>query len=111
MANPVQVKGRSAEEIKAYEEKKRKEEADKKSKKILTVQKKYFDIKLSALVPCTISYRIYATDEQDALNQIKNKPPSSRNDIIPNVSQKRDIKALVYNAGSSILKLSKIFKV
>lgn len=71
-------------------------------------QKKYYDIKLEANVPCLITYRIYADDEHDALTQIGKKAPTS---VKPNISQKRDIKALIYEAGSSILKLTKTFRV
>lgn len=67
-------------------------------------QKNYFDIKVEALCPCIITYRIYADDENDALNQIDKKAPIS---IKPNISQKRNIKATVYNSGSSLIKLIK----
>lgn len=105
--NPVQIQGRSPEEIKAAETKKRKEASDKKAPPPVK-QKKYYDIKLEATVPCLITYRILADDEQDALNQMKTKAPDS---VRPNVSKKKDIKATVHDAGSSILRFTKTFRV
>jgi hypothetical protein len=105
---PIQVQGRSTEEIKAAEDRKRKEQEEKKLQKVAAPkQKKYYDIRLDALVPCTITYRVYADDEHDALNELKKKAPSS---VKPNISQKRDIKAMIYDAGSSILRLTKTFR-
>jgi hypothetical protein len=105
--NQVQVQGRSSEEIKAAENKKREEEKLKKTA-IPIKQKKYFDVKLTANVPCLITYRVLADDENAAINQIGKIDPIS---VKPTISQKRDIKALVYDAGSSLLKLTKIFRV
>ena len=104
--NPIQIKGRTPEEIRASDEKKRKEEEEKK-KKIVLPQKKYYDVKLEALVPCTITYRVYADDEHDALTQIGKKAPTN---VKPNVNLKRDIKATVYDAGSSIIRFAKTFR-
>ena len=105
--NPVQVQGRSIEEIKTAKEKKRKEEEEKKKKPVIK-QKQYYDIKLEAMVPCTITYRILADDEHDALNQMNKKSPTG---VKPNVIRKQDIKATVYNAGSNIIRLAKAFRV
>jgi len=102
--NQIQVQGRSTEEIKVADEKKRKEEE---AKKQLPKEKKYYDIRLEALVPCTITYRIFADDEHDALAQMSKKSPSG---VRPNVAKKRDIKAVVYDAGSSIVRFAKTFR-
>lgn len=107
MANPIQVQGRTPAEIKAaIEEKKKKEEKDKK-KKVALPQKKFYDIKLDAMVPCTITYRILADDEHDALTQMSKKHPTA---VKPNINLKRDIKATVYDAGSSIIRFAKTFR-
>lgn len=103
----VQVKGRSPEEIKASEEKKRKEEEEKKKKPVIK-QKKHYDVFLEAMVPCTIKYRVLADDEHDAIIQMKNRAPES---VKPQVVKKRDIKAIVYDSGSSIIRLAKVFRV
>lgn len=105
--NPVQVQGRSPEEIKAHEEKKRKEEAAKK-KLPAKNEKRYFDIKLECNAPCLITYRILADDEQDALLQMDKKTPTS---IKPIILRKKNIKATVYDAGSSLIRFVKAFRV
>lgn len=69
-------------------------------------EKSYFDIRVECLMPATVSYRILAEDENDAFNQIKNKQP---NNIKYNFNLKRNIKATVYVASSSIVKLVKHF--
>jgi hypothetical protein len=67
-------------------------------------QKKYYDVKVEALTTTHITYRVLAYDEQDALEQIKKKAPTS---VRPVVSLKNIIKASVYESGSSILRLIK----
>jgi hypothetical protein len=66
--------------------------------------KQYFDIKVEALVPTILTYRIFAETEQLALEQITKKAPTG---MKPNLSMKRIIKATVYFAGSSVIKLVK----
>lgn len=78
------------------------------NKKDTPKQKQYFEIKLEALVPTILIYRIYADDEQDAIAQMNKKSPMS---VRPNIIQKRDIKATVYDAGSSMIKFIKSFRV
>jgi hypothetical protein len=70
-------------------------------------QKKYYDVKVEALTTTHITYRILADDENDALEQIKKKTPTS---IRPIVSLKNIIKASVYESGSSILRLIKNYR-
>jgi hypothetical protein len=74
----------------------------------LKKEKKYFDVRLECTVPCLITYRIYADDEDDALAQINKKPPTS---VKPNINLKRAVKATVYDAGSSIIRLVKAFRI
>jgi hypothetical protein len=69
--------------------------------------KQFFDIKLEALIPTTLTYRVFAETEQEALELIKKKAP---NGMKPNLSLKRLIKATVYTAGSSMVKLTKNYK-
>ncbi len=68
-------------------------------------QKKYFDVRIEALVPCQITYRVYAFDEDEALRETKKRPPTK---VQPNINQKRDLKATIYDAGSLIIK--KVFR-
>lgn len=106
-SNPIQIQGRSPEEIKIYEEKKRKEEKLL-NKTAAIKQKKHYDVRVESLVPSTITYRVWADDEQDALNQIKRQAPIN---VKPHLNQKKDIKASVYDAGSSLLRFMKAFRV
>ena len=62
---------------------------------------------METLCPCLITYRVYAEDEHDAIIQIKGKQPTN---VRPNVALKRDIKATVYDAGSSFIRLVKSFR-
>jgi len=70
-------------------------------------QKSYYDVKVECLIPTLLTYRIYADDENDALEQIAKKPPTQ---MKPNLLLKKIIKATVYIAGSSMVKLTKSFR-
>jgi hypothetical protein len=70
-------------------------------------QKSYYDVKIEALVPCILTYRILAEDESAALDAAIKTPP---NHIKPNGRARSFIKATVYNAGSMVIKLTKAFK-
>jgi hypothetical protein len=100
--DPVQFKGREPAEIKIAQEKKKEE------KKAPPVKvKKYYDIKLDAMVPCTITYRVFAFDEHEALTLL---PRAIPNNVKHNLHQKRNIKAIINDAGSSLIRLIKNFK-
>jgi hypothetical protein len=64
-------------------------------------QKKYFDVRIECLCPTTITYRVYAFDEDEAIRETKKRPPTN---VRPNILQKRDIKATVNDAGSLLIK-------
>ena len=70
-------------------------------------QKQFYDVKIEALVPTTLTYRVFALDENDALKQIQKQAP---NNYKPNFLLKRMLKAIVYIAGSSNIKLTKYFR-
>jgi hypothetical protein len=74
--------------------------------KIKQPVKKYFTVKIETLTPCTITYRIYAENEEDAITMTKRATPTS---VRPNISLKRLLKATVYDAGTSVVKLVKSF--
>jgi hypothetical protein len=99
----VQVQGRTPEEIKADRLKK---EAQTKKQPVIK-QKSYFDVKIEALVPCLLTYRILADDENSALDIALKTPPNS---IKPNGRARSFIKATVYNAGSLMIKLTRALK-
>lgn len=69
-------------------------------------QKKYFDVKVETLVPATITYRVFAENETEALKQIDKTNPTG---FKPRLAQKKLLKAAVYDAGSLMIKLTKVF--
>lgn len=105
MKLPIQVQGREPSEIKLAEEKRKQEEKYKKPTPVKI--KKYYDVKLDALVPCTITYRISAYDEHEALTLLPKAIPTH---VKHNLFQKRNIKAIINDAGSSIIRLIKNFR-
>ena len=66
--------------------------------------KKYFDVKVECLLPATLTYRILAEDEHQAMTLIKNASP---NGIKHRLAGKKELKITVYDAGSSIIRLIK----
>lgn len=99
------VEGRDPSEIKASEEaRKIKEAQNKKQEK--PKQKQYFDIKVECIAPILLTYRVYAFDEKDALEQTAKIAPTNAK---PNLSLKKILKAMVYKAGSSIVLFTKFF--
>jgi hypothetical protein len=103
-SHPIQVSGRTPEEIKSAEIKKAAEKKNPPKPK----EKSYYSITLEALVPTTLTYRIYAFDEHDAIEQINKNHPTG---IKPHINKKKDIKAVVYNFGSSMIKMIKNFRI
>jgi hypothetical protein len=71
-------------------------------------EKKFFDVKLDALVPCTITYRVFAENENDALLNIDKQTPRN---VKPDIRRKRNIKATVYDSGTNNVKITKAFRV
>lgn len=67
---------------------------------------KNYTIKLEAYIPCSLVYKISAEDEKDALKKLDKQKPSS---VIPHLQRKKNIKAMIYEFGSSIVKLVKNF--
>jgi hypothetical protein len=67
-------------------------------------EKQYFDIVLEAQIPCIVKYRVLAESAEEALEEIKRSPPVN---VKPILNQKRDIKATVYNSGSSMIQYIK----
>lgn len=66
-----------------------------------------YDIKVEAMVPAILTYKVEAENEEEALKQLDKKHPVS---FHPTFFKKRSIKATVYKAGSSIIQLTKYFK-
>lgn len=70
-------------------------------------QKQYFDIKMEVLLPATVTYRVIAEDAEKALEQINNT--TSPNSIKYHLTKKKILKAMVYDAGCSVIKFIKNF--
>lgn len=105
-----QIEAKSEEEIKVEEAKKKKAAEDKIKKEAAAkkAEKRFYDVKVSALVPCELVYRIFAESPELALDQIDKQTPKN---MKPNIRGKKNIKATVYEAGSSLLKHTKAFRV
>jgi len=67
-------------------------------------EKFYFDVKVDVLLPGTITYRILAETPEQAVELIKGKSP---NNVQYKLAGKRDIKIMVYNASSTLLRFMK----
>ena len=67
-------------------------------------EKQYFDVVLEAQIPCIVKYRVLAESPEEALEEVKRLPPAH---VKPILNQKRDIKATVYSAGSSMIQYIK----
>ncbi len=68
--------------------------------------KKYFDIKIECNMPATITYRIFAEDAEEALDMIKNQAPTN---VKYNIFKRTNIKATIYDAGTSLIRFVKRF--
>lgn len=79
------------------------------SDKPLIPEKKWFDIKLEYLVPTTITYKISAVNEHEALKAAE-KATISRTQVKHNLQRKIKLQAKVYQGSTSILKFSKTYR-
>ena len=68
--------------------------------------KKYFDIRVEAVVDCAIQYRVLAGTPEEALEQFNRTNPVQ---VRPNTARKRISKATVYDSGSTVIRLIKRF--
>jgi hypothetical protein len=71
---------------------------------------KNYTVKVECLVPTTITYTVLALNEQDALKEV-DKVAARKVSIQHNVNRKIKLKVGVYTLNSSMLKLSKIYRV
>lgn len=63
----------------------------------------YYDVKIEALLPATITYRILAENPNQAVSLIKGQSPIS---VKHRLIGRKELKLMVYEAGSSILRLT-----
>jgi transposase len=108
----IVVQGREPHEIKAMEEK-HKKEAEAKKKTAAPKIKSYYDVKVECLIPTTMIYRVFADDEREAMELFNkmSKEYKAPTQVKPNYSLKKIIKATVYASGSSVIKLVKNYMV
>jgi hypothetical protein len=65
---------------------------------------KQYSIKLETHVPATFTYTVVATSPEEAAEMIKKMKPTN---ISYKLSSKRDIRSVVYEVGSALIKLIK----
>ena len=66
--------------------------------------KKYWDIKVEAQLPATLTYRIFAASPEEAVALINSSQPTQ---VKYKLIGKKSFKATVYDAGCSVIKLVK----
>jgi hypothetical protein len=66
--------------------------------------KSYYDVKLECLLPATLTYRVLAEDSNQAAEMIKKMQPNS---VKYKLIGKKEIKLIVYDAGSSLIRFVK----
>lgn len=68
-------------------------------------QKKYYDVRIETMLPATIVYRVFAEDAESAFNEVsKTTSPVSIKYVL---SRRKDIKAMVYDAGCTVIRFIK----
>lgn len=68
--------------------------------------KKYYDVKIEAMVPAVFHYRVFAIDENEAAERVSEKDLIN---IQYNKTKKRNIVMKVYDYGTILLRLVKHF--
>lgn len=81
---------------------KRKKEEEERKKKLLPLPKFYYDVKIECMLPATITYRVLAETPDKAAEMIKGLSPTS---VKHKLIGRKEIKLMVYDAGSSFMKL------
>lgn len=71
---------------------------------IQELKPKQYTIKLETYVPATLTYNVMASSPEEAMEVAKKTPPAQVSYKLP---LKRDIKTVVYEIGSALIKLIK----
>jgi|SRR5579885_2591155 len=100
------VEAQKQAEAKRQEQLKKEAEAKKKAeeakRKLLEPKPKYYyDVKVECLLPATLTYRVLAEDPQQAAEMIKTLQPNS---VRHRLIGRKDLKLMVYDAGSTMIK-------
>lgn len=75
---------------------------DKRITKEAAPKQQYYTVKIEAMVPCTLTYKILANNPQDALTKARKTKPHN---IMHQLNGRKDLKASVYKFGYSIIEL------
>lgn len=67
-------------------------------------EKKYYDVKVEAMIPATLTFRVLAEDPQQAAELIRGASPRS---VQHRLVGRKDLKLSVYDAGSTMLRWMK----
>jgi hypothetical protein len=67
---------------------------------------KNYDVKMEVTLPATIVYRVLAESPEEALELVKKANPLSVKYLL---KKKRDLKALVYDAGTTLVRFTKTY--
>lgn len=83
----------------------------KKEEKPPAIVKQYFTVKLEVTAPVTLTYRVLAEDAEQALNLVTKSPMTIPMVAPPKpvLGKMKKLKANIYLAGTSLIKLVKIF--
>lgn len=65
---------------------------------------KYYDVKIEAMLPATLTYKVLAESPQQAADLIKNKQPNS---VKHRLIGRREQKLTVYDSGSTLIRFVK----
>lgn len=66
--------------------------------------KYYYDVKVECMLPATLTYRVLAETPEQAAEMIKGLQPNS---VKHKLIGRKELKLMVYDAGSSFMKLMK----
>jgi hypothetical protein len=64
----------------------------------------YYDLKVSSMIPATVTYRIFAESPEQAVEIYNANKNISANSVQHKLAGKKDLKIMVYDAGCSIIK-------
>lgn len=67
--------------------------------------KQYYDVKVECLLPATLIYKVLAETPQQAADMIKNMQPTG---VKHKLIGRKELKLVVYNIGSNIIKFIRI---
>ncbi len=72
-------------------------------------EKKYYEVRVECLVPTTVSYRVLAEDEKEALKLLDQNQAGAPVSVNYKINLKRKIKLVIYDWGTTIIKMVKNF--